>query len=307
MDKIIVTPRSLSQGSHPLLDRLRSAGYELVFPAPGAQPSKDQLMASIGDAVGFLAGVEKIDAEVLDCARRLKVISRNGTGVDNIDMAAAAALGIAVRRAEGANARGVAELAIAYMLAAARGLCAADSRLKAKNWVRGKGFELEGKTLGIIGCGRVGKLVARFAGAFDMKILAYDLFPDPSFKPPVDFAWVPLPAALARADIATLHCPPTSDGSPLLDRAAIAAMKKGVVVVNTAREGLVDPAAMKEALDSGQVRAYALDAFDKEPPDDWTMALHPGVIATPHIGGFTDESVDRAAEVAVENLLESLV
>jgi D-3-phosphoglycerate dehydrogenase / 2-oxoglutarate reductase len=306
MGKVIVTPRSLSKGGHPLLDRITSAGHELVFPAPGAQPTEAQLEAVIGDALGYIAGVEKISAALLAKAGRLVAISRNGTGVDNVDLGAAKERGIVVLRAEGANARGVAELAFGHILAAARGICAADSQLKAGKWTREKGFELEGKTLAIVGCGKIGRLVARFALAFDMKVLAYDLYPAPSFAPSPDFSWVSLAEALSKADIVSLHCPPPADGRPLLDAAAIAGLRKGAVVINTAREGLVDAAAMKAALESGRVRAYTVDAFDKEPPDDWSLAGHPRVIATPHVGGFTDESLDRATEVAVDNLLAAL-
>jgi phosphoglycerate dehydrogenase-like enzyme len=306
MTKVIVTPRSLSQGGHPLLDRITSAGYELVFPSPGAQPTEAQLAAVVGDAVGWLAGVERIGAALLAKAERLRVISRNGTGVDAIDLAAARAKGIEIRRAEGANARGVAELAFGHVLAAARGIAAADAELKAGRWTRQKGFELEGRTLGLAGCGRIGKLVARFALAFDMRVLAHDPYPDPAFQPGPSFAYAPLPDVLRAAHVLSLHCPPPPDGRPLLDAAALAALPKGAVVVNTARQGLVDEAAMIEALRIGRVAAYTLDAFDQEPPADFTLVRAKGVLATPHVGGFTDASVDRATAVAVDNLLETL-
>lgn len=306
MEYVIVTPRSLSKGGHPLLGRIRAAGYELVFPSPGAQPSEDELSAVIGGAVGYVAGVEKISAGLLEKASRLKVISRNGTGVDNIDLAAAAARGIVVRRAEGANARGVAELAFGHILSACRSICSSDADLKRGGWNREKGFELEGKTLGILGCGKIGKLVARFALAFDMDVLAYDLYPDRTFAPSGRFRFAAMAEILAASHVLSLHCPPAADGRPVLGAAEMAAMKKGVVVVNTARQGLVDEAAMLEALARGYVKAYALDAFDKEPPDDRKIILDPRVAATPHIGGFTAESIDRATEAAVDNLLDSL-
>ena len=289
-----------------MLDRIRSAGHELVFPSPGAQPSEDQLAAAIGDAVGYIAGVERIGAGLLAKSVKLAAISRNGTGVDNVDLEAAKACGIRVLRAEGANARGVAELAFGHVLAAARGICAADAHLKAGMWTREKGFELEGKTLAIVGCGKIGRLVARFALAFDMKVVAYDLYPDPAFAPSPAFRWASLPTTLAEADVVSLHCPPPADGRHLLGAREIAGLRKGAVVVNTAREGLVEAAAMRSALAAGLVRAYTVDAFDEEPPGDWTIAKDPRVIATPHLGGFTDESIDRATEAAVANLLAAL-
>jgi len=306
VEKVIVTPRSLSRGGHPLLERLAAAGYELVFPSPGAQPTEALLLATVGEAVGYLAGVERVSAAVLHRAARLRVISRNGTGVDNIDLEAAAARGIVIRRAEGANARGVAELAFGHVLCAARGIAAADAELKAGRWTRAKGFELEGRTLGLVGCGRIGKLVARFALAFDMRVLAHDPFPDRSFAPAPTFAWASLDQVLREAQVLSLHCPPSPGGKPLLDATAVAGLRKGAVVVNTARQALVDEAAMAAALAEGRVAAYTMDAFDEEPPADLGFVRTRGVLATPHVGGFTDESVDRATAVAVENLLDSL-
>jgi len=306
MKKIIITPRSLSKGDHPLLAHLRSAGYELVFPAPGVQPNAEQLAEVIGDAVGYLAGVEKIDAPTLRLAKQLRVISRNGTGVDNIDLAVADSLGIRIKRAEGANARGVAELAFAYLLAAARVLPASSAELKAGRWTRTKGFELDGKTLGLVGCGKIGRMVARFALAFDMKVLGYDPFPDAAMAASPGFSYVSMEEIFTSADLISLHCPPAPGGKPVLDASVLSTMKKGVVVVNTARESLVDPDAMLSALDSGTVSWYGIDAFDIEPPTDLRIAQHPHVIATPHIGGFTDASIDRATDVAVDNLLAAL-
>lgn len=306
MDKVIVTPRSLSKGSHSLLDRLTAAGYELVFPSPGAQPTEEQLRAVIGDAVGYLAGVERVSAVLLERAGRLKVISRNGTGVDNIDLAAAQAHGIVIRRAEAANARSVAELAFGHVLAAARGIAFSDAELKAGRWTRVKGIELEGRTLGLVGCGRIGKLVARFGLAFDMRVLAHDPFPNPAFAPSPAFAYAPLPEVLRASHVLSLHAPPPADRRPILDAAAIATLLRGAIVVNTAREVLVDETAMAAALRDGRVAAYTLDAFDREPPEDLALVRIPGVLATPHLGGFTDESVERATAAAVENLLDSL-
>jgi D-3-phosphoglycerate dehydrogenase len=178
MDKVIVTPRSLSSGGHPLLNKIRDAGYELVVSSPGAQPSEAELGAVIADAIGYLAGVERIGSRLIEAASRLRVISRNGTGVDNIDLEAASRKSIVIRRAEGANARGVAELAFGLILDPARSISKVDSALKSELWIREKGFELEGKTLRLIGCGTIGRLVARFALAFEMRVLAHDPYPD---------------------------------------------------------------------------------------------------------------------------------
>jgi len=306
MKRVVITPRSLSTGDHPKLQELRDLGYELIFPRPGAQPSEEDLYSSLSDAVGYLAGVEKVTARVLESARNLKVISRNGTGVDNIDLACANRLGIKVLKAEGANARGVAELAMGHILSAARSIPQSDASLKRGLWERSKGFELAGKTLGLVGCGKIGKLVTGFSLAFGMKVAAYDPYPDRNFSPSPLFSFVDLDSVFFSADIISLHCPPLPDGKPLIDREAISRMKKDVVIVNTARAALFDEEAVLEALDSGRISAVTIDAFETEPPAYFRLVKHPRVIATPHIGGFTAESVDRATAVAVDNLIAGL-
>lgn len=306
MEYVVVTPRSLSAGGHPLLDKIRDAGYGLLFPSPGAQPTEAQLLEVLPRATGYLAGVERIGESVLSKAARLKVISRNGTGVDNIDLAAAAARGIEIKRAEGANARGVAELAFGHLLAALRSIPASDAGLKAGGWTRVKGRELAGRTLGLLGCGKIGRLVAGFALAFDMEVLAYDPYPAAGYRPSPRFRYADFGEILEGSDFLSLHCPPRPDGKPLLGGPEFASMRRGVVVVNTARQGLVDEVALKAALEDGRVAAYTLDAFDREPPEDRSLIQNPKVIVTPHVGGFTEESVDRATSVAVDNLLEAL-
>jgi D-3-phosphoglycerate dehydrogenase / 2-oxoglutarate reductase len=306
MKTVLVTPRSLSVGSDPLLSRIREAGYKVLCPSPGVQPTKEQLLAAVGDAVGYLAGVEKIDAEVLDRAPNLKVISRNGTGVDNIDLEAARARGIAVCRADGANARGVAELTIAHLLSALRGIPESVAAIRQERWTRSKGSEVEGRTLGLVGCGKVARLVARFALGMDMKVLAYDLYPDRGFQPGAGFTWTDFDTLISASDFVSLHCPPLESGLPLIDAGVLKRMKAGAIIINTARASLLDEAAAVEALNSGILRAVTVDAFAAEPPPDWSFVKHPKVIATPHIGGFTEESVERATEVAVTNLLQEL-
>lgn len=300
--KILVTPRSLTAGGHPALERLAAAGYEVVLGPAGAMPTTADLMRLLPGCVGWLAGVEKINADVLAAAADLRVIARNGTGVDAIDLDAARRRGIEVRRAEGANARGVAELAIGLILALARSIPLADAAIKAGRWERRKGIELEGKTLGIVGCGKIGRIVATLATGLGMRVLGHDPFATDSGDLPL----VPLDALLAESDVITLHCPPPADGSPLLDTRRLGLTRAGVLIVNTARHELIDIPALVAAIDRAHVAAAALDVFDAEPPLDRAHLLSDRIIATPHIGGFTDESVDRAVDVAVDNLLAAL-
>lgn len=304
--KILVTPRSLTRAGHPALNRLRKAGYEVVLSSPGQQPDESELLRLLPDCVGYLAGVEKVSAKVLHAAANLRVISRNGTGVDNIDLAAAQRRHVQVCRAEGANARGVAELTLSLMLALVRSVPFSDQRLKSGEWQRREGIELAGRTLGLVGCGRIGKLVARFALAFDMNVLAYDLFPDLSFQPSQRFQYSTLQSLWPRCDIVSLHCPLAPDGSPLIGPQILGVMKRGAYLVNTARAELLDEGSVLAALQSGQLCGLATDVFAEEPPRERALASHSKVIATPHIGGYTEESVSRAVEVAVDNLLAAL-
>lgn len=306
MRKILVTPRSLTRAGHPALKRLEQAGFEVVLSSPGKQPDEDELTRLLPGCAGYLAGVEKVSGKVLSVARDLRVISRNGTGVDNLDLAACRARGVKVCRAEGANARGVAELTLALMLALVRAVPFSDARLKNGRWERREGIELEGCTLGLIGCGRVGRLVAKFALAFDMRVLVFDPFADASFRPSENFAFASLEEIWRRADILSLHCPPSPDGRPVIGRKTLETLKPGTHLVNTARAGLIDAEAVLAALDSGHVAGLGTDVFEEEPPRNLRLVGHPQVIATPHIGGFTCESVSRAVDAAVDNLLEVL-
>jgi D-3-phosphoglycerate dehydrogenase / 2-oxoglutarate reductase len=305
-EKILITPRSVTRDGHPALKRLLEAGYELVFSTPGRQPAEEELQQLLPDCVGYLAGVEKVGERTLGVAGKLRVISRNGVGVDNIDLAAARKQGIAVHKAVGANARGVAELAFAHILALARWVTYGDRAIKAGGWERRKGMELIGKTLGLVGCGHVGRLVAKLALGFEMNVLACDVMPDKSFAPSLAFRYSTLDEVLMKSDIISLHCPPPADGKPLINATALARMKKGMFLINTARADLIDGVALAAALQNGQVAGAATDVFQTEPPVGDPLVASDRVIVTPHIGGFTEESVDRAVDLAVDNLLAEL-
>lgn len=302
--KIAVTPRSLSRGGHPALAPLERAGYELIFPTPGRQPSVDDLRGALPACVGYLAGVEPIPGELLRDCPQLRVISRNGAGVDNVDLEAARGLGIAVERAAGANAGGVAELAIALMLAGLRHVPWSDRCLKQGGWGRREGLEIRGRTLGVVGCGQIGRLVAQLGVGLGMRVRAYDLYPDEAFVPNGDFAYAPLETLLREADVVSLHCPP--EERPVIGGAAVALIKQGAYLINTARAALVDEEAVLEALETGRLRGFATDVYEREPPELTPLLRHERVICTPHAGGLTEESVARATEAAVGNLLKVL-
>ncbi|MCK5736805.1 MAG: phosphoglycerate dehydrogenase [Spirochaetaceae bacterium] len=296
--KILVTPRSLSKSGHPLLEKLNKAGYEVLIPFPGKQPSEKELLKVLPGCIAYLAGVEKISANLLSQCGELKVISRNGVGIDNVDKEAAEKQGIALKITPGANSRGVAELAISLMLSLLRSIPQTHEALKKGGWERYKGTEVFGRTLGVIGTGQIGRKVAKMASGMDMNIIAYDPYPVPGFN------FASLNEVLETGDIITMHCPATE--KPLICEENIKRMKRGSYLINTARSALVDQDALLQALNSGQIAGYAVDAYDSEPPEMTNLYKHPNVIMTAHIGGFTEESVFRSTDAAVENILEVL-
>ncbi len=245
----------------------------------------------------------KVTKEVIDAGKNLKVVARGGVGVDNIDVKHAESKNILVLNTPGASAISVAELTIAHMLAVSRFLHLSTMEMRSGKWPKkeyGKGIELYKKTLGIIGLGNIGKEVARRALGMGMQVLAYD----PPFAP-MDFIVeiTTREKLLAKSDFITLHVPFDRQQGPTIGPAEFALMKKGVVLVNCARGGVVDQQALLEALNSGKVAAAALDVFEHEPPTDAEKALinHPRVSVSPHIGGSTVEAQERVgAEIAVK-------
>ena len=276
---------------------LKQAGFESVE-AVGVPAA--ELRAALADADGLLVrSATKVTAELLAGADRLKVIGRAGAGVDNIDLPAATRRGILVMNTPGGNTVAACELTMAMMLALARRLPQLSARVKAGEWPKkgASGIELQGKKLGIIGLGRIGSEVARRALAFGMEVLAFDPFVTPESARRLEVKVLPLDDLLAASDVITLHTPHNQETHGLLDAAALAKMKDGVLLINCARGGLIDEAALADALRSGKVAGCALDVFVQEPPKDCPLLAFDQVIATPHVGATT---LEAQAGVAIE-------
>lgn len=251
--------------------------------------------------VAVVRSATKITRPVIEAGKNLKLLIRAGIGLDNIDVAAAKEKGIEVANTPAATSISVAEHTLGLMLGAVRHHGPANLSMKQHKWEKKAftGTELYGKTLGIIGFGRIGKEVAKRALAFGMKVLAYDVI-QISTDLPVN--QVGLEELIRQADIITLHLPKTP--KPILGEAEFAMMKDGVVVVNVARGGVIDEKALLQALNSGKVKAAALDVFEKEPPEDFTLIDHPRVTATPHLGAAAEEGQKRAGLEVVRILKE---
>lgn len=280
-------------------DPLPSSATELLRNVPGwivdarAQRSPEQLARDVEDADAIIVrSATTVDAALIDAAPRLRVIARAGTGVDNVDVDAATARGIVVMNAPGANSISVAELTIGLMLALSRGIPMADASMKKGVWDKKRltGAELRGKTLGIIGLGRIGQEVAARARAFDMTLVAHDPFISETVADSLGIRLLSLDDLCAEADYLTLHIPVTPETRHVIGRERLARCKPGVRIVNTARGELIDPEALAEALESGAVGGAALDVFEQEPPTDWKLPSLPRVVATPHIAASTVEA-----------------
>ena len=302
MTRVLVTPRALTRAGLDAvaeLEPLRSRGIELVSGPAGQSPTAEQLDTLLDGCDGWIAGVERISATTLEHAASLRVISRNGTGVDAIDLAAAERQGVAVLAARGANAQGVAELALTLALTALRNVPWSAADLQEGRWARQPALELEQCRVGVVGLGAIGARVARAFSALGAEGVGYD-----PVAPAGEVTRVELPELVRTSDVVTLHCPPTE--RPLIDAAVLEGSRPGAVLVNTARASLVDDDAVLAALDGGTLAAYAVDAFDSEPPELSALLRHPRTIATPHLGAFTTASISRATSAAVQNLLEKL-
>jgi phosphoglycerate dehydrogenase-like enzyme len=303
--RILVTPRSLTSADLdelPELSPLRERGYSIVATPAGLVPTAEDLRRALPGVVGWLAGIEPISGEVLDAAADLRVISRNGAGSDNIDQAAAEARGIAVRTARGANAQGVAELALAHIMNALRELSWSNTALHEGGWTRVRGREIADLEVGVVGQGAIGARVAAIFAALGARIHYYDPYVADAagYSRHDDLA-----SLLAASDVVSLHVPAIGDRA-LIGRDEVAAMRQGVVLVNTARAALVDEHAALDGLESGRIGCYAVDAFDQEPPVLTPLLRHRRTVMTPHAGGFTDASVRRATEQAVANIIDAL-
>jgi D-3-phosphoglycerate dehydrogenase len=297
-------------------DNLDKAGLRLLEAAEGitvqaaAKMSRDEVLAAIPSADALIIrSATKVDRAVLDAAPKLKLIGRAGVGVDNVDLTAATERGIIVMNAPDGNTVATAELTLGLMLALARHIPAADGSLKAGQWERKAylGIELRGKTLGLIGFGRVGRAVAKRAAAFEMTIIAYDPYVSQEIATPYGVQMVALDELYARADFISLHALVTQENYHMINAESIAKMKNGVRIINDSRGALIDEQALADAIRSGKVAGAALDVYEEEPPkpDNPLIGL-PGVIHTPHLGASTLEAQDEVAVQIAQQTLDAL-
>lgn len=305
--RLLVTPTSFGKSDPRLKAELERQVGEVIYNTTGKPLAADELLRLLPGVDGYIAGLESITRAALASADRLKVIARYGVGVDAVDLAAAEERKIIVTNTPGANSVSVAELALGLMLSLIRQIPEGAAAVRKGHFPRLNGISLEGKTIGIVGLGAIGKQLARRLAGFDACLLAYDPYPDLDFAEKHAVQLAAMEDLLARADIVSLHLPLMPATHGLVDQAFLARMKKGAYLVNTSRGELVDEAALLEALQSGHLRGAGMDAFAQEPVDPHNPLLAmPQVIPSPHLGAQTDGATNSMGWMALNDCLAVL-
>jgi len=303
--KVLISDGLAPQGAE-ILERAR--GVELILRNSVSPGELGELISDIEGLV--IRSATKVTAELIARADKLRVIGRAGIGVDNVDVPAATARGIAVLNTPEGNNITTAEHAIALLVSLARHIPQATASMKGGAWEKTKftGMELYNRTLGVIGIGNIGRIVAQRAQGLGMRVIAYDPHISPEVAAKLDVERVALDELLARADAITVHVPKTKDTTGMLGREAFAKVKKGVLIVNAARGGIVDEAALLDALNASRVGGAALDVFEKEPPpSNHPVVLHPRVICTPHLGASTEQAQLNVSVAIAEQVRDYLL
>lgn len=304
--KVLITPTSFLK--NPEAKAMVEAFADEIVYNPQSRPLEaGEILALLDGVDGYIAGLDYITADVLRRApASLKVISRYGAGVDRVDLEAAKERGIAVTNTPGTNAVAVCELAFGLMLSLARSIPRLDCAVKKGEWPRNDGTELAGKTLGIVGFGAIGKNLATRARAFGMRVVAFDPYFDQAFASQHGVEHKTLDETIESADFLSLHVPLTKETKYMIGEQAIARMKKGAFIINTARGGLIDEAAAANALKSGQLGGIGLDAYEMEPVTDSPLLGLDHVVMTPHTGAHTNEAIAGMGIMAAQNLIDVL-
>jgi len=304
MKKFVISTSSFNIDSNIHVQYLLERGLSVVSNPFQRKLNEDEIIALLdSDVIGLIAGIEPLTARVFAAAKQLKVVSRCGTGMDSVDLDAAAQHNIAVYNTPEAPAQAVAELTLGLMLSALRRICQTDKLLRQGEWSRQQGSLLAAQTVGIIGMGRIGKRVAQLCQAFGAKVIVHD--PNINQSLP-EVALVSFKQLVTSADIITLHLSSGSDTHHLLNSTVLAQMKSNTIIINAARGGLVDEAALIEALDTKKLGIAALDVFEQEPYQGPLLTCD-NIILTSHIGSLARESRQRMEIEAAENLLQGLV
>lgn len=286
------------------LEYLKKHGCEVELVPQGRKMSEDELIESIEGYDAMIVGVEKVTEPVIQASRKLKVIAKHGAGVDNIDVKAASSRGIVVTNAPGINSDAVADLTIGLFLSLARDIPFADRSVREGIWPRIVGIQFNGKALGIIGLGQVGRKVAKRASGFDMKVLAYDILKDESFAQKWGITYLSLDELLTESDFISIHVSLNASTRRMIGERELRLMKETAFLVNISRGGIVDEEALYRVLKEKRIRGAALDVFCNEPPRESPLLKLDNVILTPHMGGYTFAALRETGMICARSIVD---
>lgn len=306
----------MSQNGRPVVliaDKLAQSTVDALGDAVEVRwvdgPNRPELLEAVKEADALLVrSATKVDAEVIAAAPNLKIVGRAGVGLDNVDIPAATEAGVMVANAPTSNIHSACEHAVSLLLSTARQIPAADATLRDGEWKRSSfnGVEIFGKTVGIVGFGHIGQLFAQRLAAFETTIIAYDPYANPARAAQLGVELVELEELMGRSDFVTIHLPKTKETAGMFDAELLAKAKKGQIIINAARGGLVDEQALADAIESGHIRGAGFDVYDSEPCTDSPLFKLPQVVVTPHLGASTEEAQDRAGTDVADSVLKAL-
>ncbi len=304
--KILITPRSFASFSDKPLKMLTGRDYKIKRNNTGRPYKKEEMLKLIKDVDGIIIGIDGLSAEIIEEANELKVISKYGIGLDNIDINMATNKKIVVTNTPTANVDAVADLTFGLILSLARRVPEADRKTKSAKWGKIIGKSVWEKTIGIIGLGKIGRQVVKRAKGFEMNILAFDIVKDKKFAQKYGIKYVNLEKLLRKSDYITIHSPLNDATQNMISYEELEKMKKDAFLINTSRGGIVDEEALYDALRNNKLRGAALDVYKNEPLQESPLKELDNVIMTPHIGAYTEEAIENMSIQAAQNLIDVL-
>ena len=304
--KILITPRSFTSASKKPLEMLEEKGYEIIKNETGKPLNEREMLLLIKDVDGIIIGIDKLNVEIIRQTCNLKVISKYGVGVDNIDIKAATEQGIVVTNTPMANIDAVADIAFALMLALARKIPEANRETKAGNWKKFIGTSVWRKKLGVIGLGKIGRQVVKRAQGFEMEILCYDIIQDEEFARQFGVRYVDLEVLLKESDYITIHAPLSDATRNMIGYKELEMVNENSFIINTSRGGIIDESALYDALKNNKIKGAGLDVYEKEPPENSPLMELENVIMLSHNGAYTEEAIANMGIESAQNLIDVL-
>jgi D-3-phosphoglycerate dehydrogenase len=306
MQKLLVTPRSFGKTDPSVFERLTDAGYEVIRNPYGSILTEEQLIESLEGCEGLIVGVDPVSRRVIESAVNLKAIAKYGVGIDNIDLDACKEKNISVSRTVGANSSAVADYAFALILAVTRRVVLIDQKCRQDDWGKLTTSDVDGKTIGLLGLGAIGRKVAKRAAGFDMKVLAYDPYWDEDYAKAHGIIKAEPDQIYQNADFISLHLPLTDETKNMIAAREIEMMKPTAVIINTARGGLIEEEALLEALINKRIYGAGIDAFSQEPLADRRWYELDNIVMGSHTAASTFGATEQMGQMAVTNLLKDL-